>query len=644
MTFLQPFILWGLPLVMVPVVIHLLNRMRYRSLDWAAMSFLLAATRRSRRSAKLRHWLVLLCRVLAVTALVLALARPLVGGWLGWAVSGAPETVILLVDRSPSMEWQEGTTTKRAAALRRLAEAARATGGSSRLVVIDSATRVPQEIADGGVLPELAVTSGADAAADVPGMLGAAVDYILANQCGRTELWLASDLQASDWQPESLRWAEVTARLGALPQDVRMRLLALPGSSGENWAVRVAAAQRQRSELLLTVDVARNDGSRGESAGEKSFPLAVVLEGARSLVNVKVTGSQLRWQQTVALGDGKAGGWGWVELPPDANGRDNVSYFAFGAETHLAAVIVADDPALGRLLSRAAAPAPAQLNQSSVAIKPSAVPGYDWQPVALLVAAARDDSGWMQEDGVRRFLDGGGVAVIFPSADGVTNTARVTSWRKDEGPLADAQGGVELAVNELAVTQRVVLPAGETVTVLASFADGQPFVTREPVGRGWVYRCATLPQPAWSDLAEGTVLVPMLQRMLREGGRRLGTAVNGVCGEDAGAAAGELWTQLNRNGGTTAGASSVAPVVAGVYQVGGRLVALNRPAAEDVREAVDETTVRGLFGSVPVRFFEEQAEASGNLSSEIWRVFVVAVLLFLIGEALLTLPGREGTR
>ena len=37
MTFLQPFILLGLPLVLLPVLIHLLNRMRYHTMPWAAM-------------------------------------------------------------------------------------------------------------------------------------------------------------------------------------------------------------------------------------------------------------------------------------------------------------------------------------------------------------------------------------------------------------------------------------------------------------------------------------------------------------------------------------------------------------------------------------------------------------------------------
>ena len=67
MTFLQPWMLWGLPLVAVPVVIHLLNRLRHRPRLWAAMSFLLAASKQSRRQAKLRHWLVLACRMNSFT-------------------------------------------------------------------------------------------------------------------------------------------------------------------------------------------------------------------------------------------------------------------------------------------------------------------------------------------------------------------------------------------------------------------------------------------------------------------------------------------------------------------------------------------------------------------------------------------------
>jgi hypothetical protein len=87
MTFLQPLILWGLPLVLLPVIIHLINRMRHRPRQWAAMQFLLAATRHSTSHARLRNLLILLMRILAVLTLCCSSpgrlsAAGLAGRWL----------------------------------------------------------------------------------------------------------------------------------------------------------------------------------------------------------------------------------------------------------------------------------------------------------------------------------------------------------------------------------------------------------------------------------------------------------------------------------------------------------------------------------------------------------------------------------
>ena len=60
----------GLPVVLLPVLIHLLNRLRYRSVRWAAMMFLISATRSSTRRAKIRQYLILLFRTLIVLFLV----------------------------------------------------------------------------------------------------------------------------------------------------------------------------------------------------------------------------------------------------------------------------------------------------------------------------------------------------------------------------------------------------------------------------------------------------------------------------------------------------------------------------------------------------------------------------------------------
>src|SRR5262249_19572471 len=102
MSFLQPAMLAALPLVALPIIIHLINQRRYQTIRWAAMMFLLAANRMSRGYARLRQWLILAFRMLAVAALTFAVSRPLAGGWLGLAVGGRPDTTIIPLERSPS--------------------------------------------------------------------------------------------------------------------------------------------------------------------------------------------------------------------------------------------------------------------------------------------------------------------------------------------------------------------------------------------------------------------------------------------------------------------------------------------------------------------------------------------------------------
>ena len=104
MTFLQPWMLVTLPLVALPLIIHLINQRRFQTVPWAAMQFLLAAKALARGYSRLRHWLIMLLRMLAVAAVILAVGRPLSRGWLALAGGGRPDSAIVVLDRSPSMQ------------------------------------------------------------------------------------------------------------------------------------------------------------------------------------------------------------------------------------------------------------------------------------------------------------------------------------------------------------------------------------------------------------------------------------------------------------------------------------------------------------------------------------------------------------
>ena len=107
MSFLQPWLLAALPIAALPVIIHLIHQRRFQSIEWGAMRFLLEANRMSRGYARLRQWLIMLMRILAIAAIVFLISRPLATGWLGLASGGQPDTTLILIDRSASMQAQQ---------------------------------------------------------------------------------------------------------------------------------------------------------------------------------------------------------------------------------------------------------------------------------------------------------------------------------------------------------------------------------------------------------------------------------------------------------------------------------------------------------------------------------------------------------
>jgi hypothetical protein len=644
MTFLQPVVLFGLPLILAPVIIHLLNRLRHRPKPWAAMRFLVSATRHSASHARLRQFLILACRTLAVAALILFLARPLAGGWLGWVLSPKPDAVIILLDRSASMEMQTGGESKRRQALRLLAQAAREFEDSSRLILIDSATRTPQEIARAATLEQLPSAQPSDTAADVPAMLRAAFDWLIENRSGPAEIWLASDGQRSNWLPEDGRWKSVVAQLDSLSQKVRVRLLTLNQTGGANGSITIRELSRHahggKSELRFVLDAQRNH------SGAASVPLTLTLNGEKSAVDVAMDGPSLRWRQKIELGPGREGGWGSFSLPLDANEHDNTAYFVYGADTPLLATMVSDDARLARFFQFAAASREAK--EAELFSTPD-LDGANFDGRTLLIWQAPLPSG-KDAGRLQSFAASGGVVVFFPpgrpdpgqfgglswgSVQEVEGPEgfRILRWNEEEGPLARSDEHTSLPLAQTSFEKRQ--PVRGQKGALAAFEDGTAFLVRQNLGKGAIYFCSSLPDAAWSGLGDGPVLVPMLQRMLEAGAGRVQQVSAATCGELSAADQSLAWVSVDSV------TNKDIRTQAGVYRAGARLLAVNRPAAEDDPEMLDPDEARKLFGDLPVQMLEEQHFQSGPLQGEIWRFFLFAMLLFLLVEGILILPARS---
>lgn len=103
------FVAGGMLLLASPIIIHLINRMRFRRIRFAAMEFLLASQQRNRRRLLLEQLLLLLLRLLIVAAIVMLISRLILDPSQMSIFRGARSHHVVLLDDSLSMRdrWAE---------------------------------------------------------------------------------------------------------------------------------------------------------------------------------------------------------------------------------------------------------------------------------------------------------------------------------------------------------------------------------------------------------------------------------------------------------------------------------------------------------------------------------------------------------
>ena len=101
MNFANPSFLYGLFALLIPIVIHLFNFRRYKTVYFSNVKMLQEIMQKTRRESQIQHLIALLLRMTAIAALVLAFAQPYIKS--SDANSGEGTLVTLFVDNSFSM-------------------------------------------------------------------------------------------------------------------------------------------------------------------------------------------------------------------------------------------------------------------------------------------------------------------------------------------------------------------------------------------------------------------------------------------------------------------------------------------------------------------------------------------------------------
>lgn len=224
MKLLNSELLWLLPLVAVPILIHILIRQRLPRVRWAAMTFLLRALRKNRRRLLLETILLLIVRTAIVAAIVFVVLRPVARAGWQWLSGQRQRTVsIIVLDDSASMAASDGIRTRMDRAVVRIEEYLDQLPAGSDVAVILAADPpfdvIRQPTRDMSYVRQaLSRLTPRDSAAVIEQAMSSAADRLREEKTPNREIVLVTDGQATGWQEDDARKRETFAEAGEVAE------------------------------------------------------------------------------------------------------------------------------------------------------------------------------------------------------------------------------------------------------------------------------------------------------------------------------------------------------------------------------------------------------------------------------------------
>jgi hypothetical protein len=265
--FLNLLMLAGLAAVVIPPIIHLLNRRRFDVVDWGAMQFL-EMSQRTRRKVFIEELLLMLLRMALIAVMVLALAAPFAVGPILEKIGGRDNRdVVLVIDGSTSMGYNaSGKSVHNAAkewADAFLSELAPGDGVAvlhakqQPIPVLGELTTDPDKVRD--ALARLSPPLGG---IDWPAAVQAAQDVLKNSHRPRRDIILLSDGQKFGWADEYTlqRWRLLAAQTenttNEMPRLWFVNLDPSRAASPPNWSLAPLRTGRSAASTALSMETA----------------------------------------------------------------------------------------------------------------------------------------------------------------------------------------------------------------------------------------------------------------------------------------------------------------------------------------------------------------------------------------------------
>jgi hypothetical protein len=276
MMFLNAFLAVFTALGAIPIIIHLLNRSRFRTVEWAAIEFLLKTLQKNSRRLQLRDLILMLLRTFAVVFFALALARPTISpGHLSLLGGAGGADAVVILDNSLSMSNRDGTEARfdlaKKTAKTVLTQLPKGSGAGLVLMSDVAVADVAEPSHDlGFIAQEVDKALPGDGGTDIAAAVTRAWDILKASS-GAREIYLITDLQANAFpNPANPSWH-------ALMDEI--------AKSG-NTKIYVANVGRPGNENLSIEEIAMVDDGKGGEPRKAAGTVIDRLETAQTVTLV----------------------------------------------------------------------------------------------------------------------------------------------------------------------------------------------------------------------------------------------------------------------------------------------------------------------------------------------------------------------
>ncbi|HQO49936.1 MAG TPA: BatA domain-containing protein [Bacteroidales bacterium] len=522
MGFLHPAMLWWLFAALIPVVIHLFNFRRHKTLLFSNIELLKNLQEQTNKTNQLKHLVVLSARILAIVSLVMVFAQPFLKNTSSELRSGK-KIVSVYLDNSLSMQRRVNATTYFESAQQKAKEIVSGFDLNTSFVLLtnDFHPRHNRMLTRNEFMQEIEALQPAAASADLGNVIKRALITTKNDPEADKYLFLLTDFQES-----ATKWDN-------LPSDSSLRVFLVPstGSADENvfidslW-INDVLLQKDK-EAVFSVRIV-NDGNNDL----KGIPVKLEIGGRlMSITNVDIQAKSTETIELQFLVPENGFHQGVVSLQDYPVVFDDELYFSFNAIPTIKVLEIYEsppDPGLKLLFE----------DRTDVEFVSSPQLRLDVQSLSsyqLVIINQLSSFSTGMQLAVEQFLQAGGSVALIPGEQSALaynglsqnfgllfGNADTTKTRvfaiADQHPFFK-NVFVKIPDNaDLPIVMKHLLieeTPGSQAFQLMKLVSGNVFIAlSETRGGGKLYVFASSLSPDWSNLTRNQLFVPLIYRML----------------------------------------------------------------------------------------------------------------------------------